>query len=223
MLNEFYTPFHETVVKASTEKDRKRVGERILGTDPKSGKQISVKIGRYGAMAQIGTSDDDEKPRFAALRADQSIETITLEEALQLFAPPKNFGTFEGYEITYGSGRFGPYLKHNGLYYSIKKTENVDDIDNKKAIEIILNKRETDAQKIIKTFEENADIKILRGRFGPYISYQKKNYKIPKTQDPEELSIESCFEIINKQDSAKKTEKSKTTKTTKTKKGTSKK
>ncbi|HPW66494.1 MAG TPA: type I DNA topoisomerase [Salinivirgaceae bacterium] len=226
MLSEFYTPFHETVVKASTEKEKKRVGERVLGTDPKSGKPISVKIGRYGAMAQIGTSDDDEKPRFAALRADQSIETITLEEALQLFAPPKNFGAFEGHEITYGSGRFGPYLKHNGLYYSIKKTENIDHIDNKRAIEIILKKREADTQKIIKTFEENVDIKILRGRFGPYISYQKKNYKIPKTENPEELSLESCLEIINKQDSSKKTEKSKTAKTkkaSKTKKGTSKK
>lgn len=201
MLSRFYKPFHETVQKTESEKETKRIGERILGTDPKSGKTISVKIGRYGAMAQLGTSNEEEKPRFASLKANQSIETITLQEAIDLFEPPKSIGTYEDHEITFGSGRFGPYLKHNGMFYSIKKTEPIENIDNIRAIEIIEEKRQADANKTIKIFEENPDVKILRGRFGPYIAYQRQNYKIPKTENPETLTLEKCLNIIDNQPS----------------------
>jgi DNA topoisomerase-1 len=218
MIRHFYTPFHETVIQAGQEKEKKRVGERILGTDPKSNKQVSVRIGRYGAMVQIGSADDEEKPRFASIRPDQSIETITLKEALELFAPPKDYGTFEEGLITFGAGRFGPYLKHNGQYYSIAKTIDINGIDNPKAIEIIIAKREANAQKIIKAFDKQPDLQILQGRFGPYISYQKQNYKIPKTQKPEELTLEGCFELINNQEPSKKSKTFRGQKTTKEKK-----
>ncbi len=220
MLKQFYHPFHHTVEKASQEKEKKRVGERILGVEPKSGKPVSVRIGRYGAMVQIGSADDEEKPRFASIRPDQSLETITLKEALKLFAPPKNYGTFEGETITFGAGRFGPYLRHNGQYYSINKNIDLNSIDNRKAIEIIMDKREANARKTIKTFENHPDLLVLQGRFGPYISYQKQNYKIPKTQKPEELTLENCFELINNQEPSGKSKTAKSAKTAKAQKET---
>ncbi|MDD4746123.1 MAG: type I DNA topoisomerase [Salinivirgaceae bacterium] len=215
MIKDFYFPFHDTVTEAAQEKEGKKVGERILGIEPESGKQISVRIGRYGPMAQIGVADDEEKPKFASLRPNQSLESITLKEALDLFAPPKDYGIFEDETITFGIGRFGPYLKHKGLFYSIAKTEDIDLIDHNRAIEIILAKREADAKKVIQRFDEQPELLILNGRYGPYISYQKKNFKIPKTQDPASLTIEQCFELINSQESSKKGKTTRGTKVTK--------
>lgn len=205
MIDNFYHPFHDIVAQASNERSTARVGERQLGVDPASGKPVSVRIGRYGVMAQIGTASDEEKPRFASLKPGQSLESITLEEALQLFAPPKSYGEYEGEPITFGSGRFGPYLKHKGLYYSISKTIEIESIDNAKAIEIIEAKREANANRQIKLFEEDPEIQVLRGRFGPYISYKKSNYKIAKDIDPATLTLEQCREIINAQPAGKKT------------------
>jgi DNA topoisomerase-1 len=196
MIHRFYSPFHEQV--ASTEKNSSRSsGERILGTDPVSGEQVLVKIGRYGPMAQIGEATEGTKPRFARLAKGQLLETITLEEALKLFSLPRSLGDFEEAAISVGVGRFGPYIRHKSAFYSLKK--GVDDpmtIEIDRAIELITEKRTTDLMRVIQEFTEEPDLKVLNGRFGPYISFQKKNYKIPKSQDPAKLSLEDCRTLI---------------------------
>ncbi|MCF8378496.1 MAG: type I DNA topoisomerase [Bacteroidales bacterium] len=196
MLDRFYKPFHSVVTKTEEVSERAR-GERILGTDPKSGKPLLVKIGRYGPIAQIGEVSEEEKPKFASLLKGQSIETITLEEALELFKLPRTIGEYEDKEIVIGVGRFGPYVRHNSKFYSLKK--GIDDpmsIEAERAIELIEEKRLQDKNKYIKTFEEMPGLEILNGRFGPYITYEKKNFKIPKGKKPEELSLEDCKEIM---------------------------
>ncbi|HBS86855.1 MAG: DNA topoisomerase I [Bacteroidetes bacterium GWF2_38_335] len=200
MIDKFYNPFHKTV-EVTLKNSEKSKGERMLGKDPATGKPVYVKIGRYGAIAQIGDKDDnenDEKPRFASLRKNQSLETITLEEALDLFKLPRNLGQFEGKDITIGVGKFGPYVRHDNKFYSLKK--GVDDpltIIIDRAIAIIEEKREQEKQRVIKTFEQNIDLSVLNGRWGPYISFEKKNYKIPKKIKPAEITFEECMEIIN--------------------------
>jgi DNA topoisomerase-1 len=196
MIDKFYKPFHETVEKTEEEGEKAK-GEKVLGTDPESGKTLLVKIGRYGPIAQIGESSEEEKPRFAPLRKGQSIETISLEEALDLFKLPRKAGEYEGDEIIIGVGRFGPYARHKSKFYSLKK--GVDDpmtITQERAIELIEEKRKQEAQKHIKQFDEEPDMQVLNGRYGPYISFKGKNYKIPKSKKPEELSLEECREII---------------------------
>lgn len=242
MIDEFYKPFHKKVVD-TTENSQRNTGERKLGTDPKTHKPVYVRIGRYGPMAQIGdtnTEDENaEKPRFARLRRDQRLETITLEQALELFKLPRKLGQYEDHDVTVAIGRFGPYIRHNNAFYSLRKGE--DDpmtIDLPTSIERIEAKREADRKKLIKTFEENEDIRVLNGRWGPYISYEKTNYKIPKTTDPASLTLEDCLKIIEagpaKKTAAKKTTAKKaaakkttakktTTKKTATKKTTAKK
>jgi len=204
MIHRFYKPFHEQV--ALTEKNSSRSsGERQLGNHPETGEPVVVKIGRYGPMAQIGIASDDTKPRFARLGKGQLIETITMEEALKLFALPRNIGEFEESPISVGVGRFGPYIRHKGAFYSLKK--GVDDpmtIEQERAIEIITEKRATDLSRVIQEFAEEPDLKVLNGRFGPYISYLKKNYKIPKSQDPAALSLEECKALIAKSSNDKK-------------------
>ena len=198
MIERFYKPFHLTIEK-TLENSFSNKGERTLGNDPKTGKPISVKIGRYGPLAQLGLADDEEKPRFAGLLKTQSIETISLEEALELFKLPRKLGSFEDEELIVGVGRFGPYIRHKSLFYSLKK--DVDDpisIELDRGIQIIMDKREADKKSIIKTFEDNPEIRILAGRYGPYISQNKKNFRIPKTKDPETLSLKDCLEIIEK-------------------------
>lgn len=196
MIANFYNPFHQDVIGAEKVKE-KRLGERILGTDPASGHTVLVRIGRFGPLVQIGTTEEIEQPVYAPLRSGQSMETITFAEALSLFDQPKDYGIFEDEPITFGSGRFGPYLKHKKLYYSIPNGVNKDEIDHEKAVQIILDKREQQSKKTIKTFDENPDLKILNGRYGPYISYQKNNFKIPKDKEAKELTLIESLEIIN--------------------------
>ena len=203
-IDNFYKPFHHQV-EETLEKSERETGERILGTDPKTGKQVSVRIGRFGPMAQLGKSEDEEKPRYAPLTRDQHIETITFEEALKLFELPRDLGTYEDKKVVVGVGRFGPYVRHDGKFVSLKK--GVDDpltIDLSRAIELIEEKRERDSKKTIKTFEEDADLQVLNGRWGPYISYKKKNYKIPKEKDAAALSYDDCLKLVKEGEKGKK-------------------
>ncbi|MDD2961061.1 MAG: type I DNA topoisomerase [Muribaculaceae bacterium] len=195
----FYKVFHPDVEKTSNMRLERKVGERKLGTDPKTGKEISVKIGRFGPLVQIGSTDDEEKPQFASLLKGQSVSTITLEEALELFKMPRHLGDFEGAEVTVAIGRFGPYVKHNSKYVSIPASLSPQEITLEEASELILKKREDDNNKIISDYD---DVKVLNGRFGPYITYKKKNYKILKTIDAAKLSLEECKAIIEKQDAS---------------------
>jgi len=200
MIGEFYTPFHETV-ESTLKNSERNSGLRVLGTDPATGETVSVRIGRFGPMAQMG---EGENVRYAGLLKGQLMETITLEEALELFKFPRKIGTYEDKEVSVGIGRFGPYIKHNNVFVSLKKGE--DDpgtITLETAITRIEEKRENDRNKLIKTFDNG--IQILNGRFGPYISYNKANYKIPKTLKADELTLEKCMELIEKEGSKKKT------------------
>lgn len=204
MIDNFYKPFHKKVVDTAENSQRKN-GERKLGIDPKTGKTVYVRIGRYGPLAQLGESntnsneENTEKPRFAALRKDHRLETITLEEALELFKLPRDLGQYEDHDVVVAIGRFGPYVRHKSAFYSLKK--GIDDpmtIQLDRAIELIEAKREADRKKIIKTFKKNRDLRVLNGRWGPYISYKKENYRIPKKTDPAALSLEDCLQIVEK-------------------------
>ena len=197
-IDNFYKKFHP-VVENTLKNSERQVGERILGTDPKSGRQISVKIGKYGPIAQIGTSEEEEKPVFASLRPNQSIESVTLEEVLELFKLPRELGEFEEKGMTVAVGRFGPYIRHNSAFYSLPKTDDPLEVTTERAIEIIEAKREADKNKIINTFGENNEIQVLNGRFGPYIAFEKNNYKIPKKTDPLTLTEDQCRELIASQ------------------------
>ncbi|MGB4204743.1 MAG: type I DNA topoisomerase [Bacteroidales bacterium] len=207
MISEFYHPFHEHI-KEVLLKSEKAKGERLLGTDPKSGKNIYVKLGRFGAMVQLGESDSEEKPQFAGLKKGQSIESVTLEDALELFKFPRTIGSYEGKDLQIGTGRFGPFIKHDNKFYSLQKTDDPLTINEERAIEIILEKQQSEKEKLIKEFKERDDIKILNGIYGPYIAMGKTNYKIPKTMDPKVLTLEQCLEIIEKE-GAKKTARAK--------------
>ena len=200
ILKHFYTDFHPSVETTLATKNAHKAGERILGNDPASGKPVSVKIGRFGPVVQIGTAGDEEKPRFAQLKKDMSIETITLEEALELFKLPRTLGEYEGKTVTVGNGRFGPYIYNNNMYTSLPKTMDPMAITLEEAIELILKKKEAEAQKHLKKFEEEPDLEILNGRYGPYIAYKGSNYKIPKDIIPQDLSLQSCLELIKIQD-----------------------
>jgi len=195
MIDQFYRPFH-TKVENTLEKSERKTGERLLGNHPETGEPVYVKIGRFGPVAQIGEASETEKPRFASLMKTQLIETITLDEALELFRLPRIVGTFEGSDMTAGIGKFGPYIRHENKFYSLKK--GIDDpleITGDRAIELIGEKREVDRNKTIQSF---GDILLLNGRYGPYISYQKLNYKIPKGTDPAAMTEEDCRKIIEK-------------------------
>ena len=207
-IDKFYKGFHP-LVEDSLQNTEKKVGERVLGTDPKTGKPVSVKIGRFGAVAQIGLATDEEKPQFASIKKGQSIETISLEEALELFKLPRQVGKYEDEEMIAAVGRFGPYIRHNGTFYSLPKDLDPLKVTEDEAISIIDAKRLADKNKIIKTFTEDTDLRVLNGRFGPYISKEKTNYKIPKTQKPEELSYEDCLAIIDKEGTTKPVKKGK--------------
>ena len=198
LMHEFYENFEPQVEKTLADKSGHKVGERKLGTDPKSGRPVFVKIGRYGPMVQIGQADDEEKPVFATMKKGQSTETITLEEALELFKLPRNLGQFEEKEVSIGAGRFGPYVKHDGKYVSLPKNEDPLKITLEEAIELILEKREAEAKRFIKSFEEDKDLEILNGPYGAYISYKKKNYRLPKDKKDSaaDLSFDDCMEII---------------------------
>lgn len=194
MLTKFYGPFHKHVEKTEETAERAS-GERILGKDPKTGKELLVRVGRFGPIAQIGHNTETEKARFASLRTGQLLETITFEEALDLFKLPRKVGEFEGEDMEANIGRFGPYIKHMGKYFSIPKTDDPNTIHEARAIEIIKAKREADANKLIKTFEEDAEVQVLNGRYGPYIKFGKQNVKIPKEIEPKSLTYAKCKEL----------------------------
>ena len=199
MMDAFYQDFHPLVEKTSNTKTEHKVGERILGTDPVSGKPVSVKIGRYGPIIQIGSVEDEEKPRFAQLPKGMALETITLEEALECFKLPRNLGEFEEKTVSVGVGRFGPYVRHNNAFVSIPKGTDPMSVTLEDAIALIQGKREAAENKIIKTFEEEPGLQILNGRYGPYIAFEKKNYKIPENVDPKDLDLQTCFKVIELQ------------------------
>ena len=197
-IDNFYKKFHP-VVESTLKNSERQVGERILGIDPKSGRQIAVKIGKFGPIAQIGKSEEEEKPVFASLHRNQSIESITLEEALELFKLPREIGEFENKEMIAAIGRFGPYIRHDGKFYSLPKTDDPLEISAERAVEIIEAKRESDKNKVIHIFGQNGEIQVLNGRFGAYIAFEKNNYKIPKNTDVATLTEEQCREIITSQ------------------------
>lgn len=198
----FYDVFHPEVERANDMRLEHKVGERVLGTDPASGKPVSVKIGRFGPVVQIGESTDEEKPRFASLRKDQSVFDITLADALKLFELPRDLGSFENETVTVAAGRFGPYIRHAGKFVSIPRTLSPLDITLDEAVELIKAKREADSKKLVKTFDEDPELQILNGRYGMYLSYKKNNYKLPKTvEDPAALTREECLAIIESQES----------------------
>ena len=198
----FYDVFHPEVERANDMRLEHKVGERVLGTDPASGKPVSVKIGRFGPVVQIGESTDEEKPRFASLRKDQSVFDITLADALKLFELPRDLGSFEDETVTVAAGRFGPYIRHAGKFVSIPRTLSPLDITLEEAVELIKAKREADSKKLVKTFDEDPELQILNGRYGMYLSYKKSNYKLPKTvEDPAALTREECLAIIESQES----------------------
>ena len=200
-IDKFYKLFHPIVEEAASVRTEHKVGERELGIDPKSGKPVFVKIGRYGPVVQIGQAHPEDKeapkPQFATLMKGQSIETITLEEALKLFDLPRTIGEYEGKVMVAAIGRFGPFIRHDGKFVSIPKGLNPLSITAEEAIELIEAKKQKDEQRFIKKFDEDPEMEILNGRFGPYISYKKKNYRIPKTiEKPENLTLEECQKII---------------------------
>ena len=209
MLGKFYPPFH-TKIETTLESTTRQKGERVIGIDPQSGKQVSVKMGRYGPVAVIGDPGSEEKPRFASLMKNQLIETITLEETLDLFKLPRVVGVFENKEIKASIGRFGPYLLHDNKFYALKKgVDNPLEVEQERAIEIIQQKRIFDQNKLIKTFPEDSGIQVLNGRFGPYISYNKNNFKVPKGKVPAELTYSDCMAIIEAGNSKTSTKKPK--------------
>ncbi len=201
MIKDFYQEFTPLVDEAMSTKMEHKVGERILGSDPKSGKPVSVKIGRFGPVVQIGTAEDAEKPRFAQMKKGQSMDNITLEEALELFRLPRTLGDFEGEVVTIGAGRFGPYVQHDGKYISIPKGTDPMEISLEEAVNLILEKRQAEVNRNIKTLGEGEEmIQILNGRYGPYIAYKGKNYRIPKETDPTTLQAIHCLAIIEQQE-----------------------
>jgi len=214
-IDHFYKLFHPVVESALALRLEHKVGERVLGTDPKSGRPVSVKIGRFGPLVQIGTPEDAEKPLFASLLKGQSMSTITLEEALKLFDLPRTLGDFEGKTVVVGIGRFGPYIRHDGKYVSLPKEFTPQGVSLEDAIMLIQQKREQESQRLIKKFDEDDELELLNGRFGPYIAYKKKNYKLPKGSEPASLTFADCMKIVEDADKApakKKPARKKTTK-----------
>ena len=216
MMAHFYKGFHPLVDKTLHIKEEHKVGERMLGVDPVSGKPVSVKIGRYGPVIQVGSAEDKEKPRFAQLPKDASMDHITLEEALNAIKLPRTLGDFEGKEISVGRGKFGPYIRHDKTFVSVPKEMDPMAVTLEDAIKLIEEKRAAAEKQIIKAFEEKEGLQVLNGRYGPYLSYEKKNYKIPSGKEPSELTLEDCMAIIESQ-------KEKGTKTTHRRKATARK
>lgn len=206
-LTKFYGPFHTTVEESLAAKQERKVGERLLGTDPKTGRPVSVKIGRFGPMVQLGANDDEEKPQFATLMKGISMEEMTLEQALKHFELPRTVGEYEGETLTVAVGRFGPYVKFGKMFVSLPKGANPMEITLDEAIELIEAKKKQEAEKFIKTFEEEPELEVLNGRFGPYIAFKGSNYKIPKGTDPKALTLEECKTIIENQPAKKTTAK----------------
>ena len=205
MLKTFYKSFEPTVEKTMNDRSEHKAGERQLGTDPKTNRPVFVKIGRFGPVVQIGTADDQDKPQFAQLPKEQSMETITLEDALALFKLPRTLGEYEGSSVTIGAGRFGPYILHDKKYTSLSKDDDPMTITIERAIELIEEKRKQDTKKHLKFFTEDMKLEVLNGRYGPYLSYDGKNYRLPKTMHEKavDLTYEECMKIIDSQSNRK--------------------
>ena len=198
MMKEFYSNFEPEVEKTMNIRAEHKAGERELGKDPKSGKPVFVKIGRFGPVVQIGTADDEEKPQFAQLPTEMSMESITLEEAMELFKLPRQVGKYEGTPITIGAGRFGPYVLHNKKYVSLPKGADPLTITLEEAIKLIEEKRQEEVKRHLKKYDEDPKLEVLNGRYGPYIAYDGKNYRLPKNLHDKaaELSYDECMEVI---------------------------
>ena len=203
-IGRFYEGFHPNIEEVATMRLEHKVGERILGNDPKTGKPISVKIGRYGPLVQLGSTDDEDKPRFAALQKDQSVGTLTLEEALKLFELPRTLGTVDGETVTVAIGRFGPYVKRGKNYVSVPKDIAPLEITLEQALSLFEAKQKAEQQKVLKSFDEEPDLQVLNGRYGPYICYKKQNYKIPRKTDAATLTLDDCRAIIADEANASK-------------------
>ena len=206
LISDFYNQLEPVVERTMKERTDHKAGERLLGTNPADGKPVSVKIGRYGPLVQIGTPEDKEKPRFANLAPGQSIETITLEEALELFKLPRTLGEHEGQTVKANSGRFGPYVQLGKLFASIPKGEDPMTIDLPRALELLTAKKDAEAKSHLKTFEEDKELEVRTGRFGPYISWKGKNFKLPKKEATRaaELTYEECLAIVKAESKKKK-------------------
>ena len=199
MLKQFYKDFEPTVQKTMNTREEHKAGERELGIDPQSQKPVFVKIGRFGPVIRIGRAEDSEKPRFAQLPTDKSMESITLEEALELFKLPRTVGEFEGMPVVIGAGRFGPYIMHNKKYVSLPKTEDPMTISLGTAVALIEQKRQQETQRHLKTFDEEPLLEVMNGRYGPYLAYDGKNYRLPKNlhEKAADLTLQECMDIIN--------------------------
>jgi DNA topoisomerase-1 len=194
MIDDFYKPFHKTVVATKSAERDNDATTREIGVHPVTGENIIVRKGKFGFFAQIGETVEDVKPKYASLKSDQLMETVTLEQILELFKLPRSIGEFEGEEIIVAAGKFGPYVKHLGKFVSLAKTDDPMSIDLERAIELIVAKRQGDSSKLIKEFTENAEVQVLNGLYGPYVKFGKKNLKIPKGTEPADITYEMCVE-----------------------------
>ena len=201
VVKNFYEGFEPLVEKSVNTHTEHKVGERLLGKDPATGATVTVKIGRFGPVAQMGNNEEGIKPRFAQLNAGQKLETITLEEALELFQLPRKLGTYEGEPITIGAGKFGPYISHKGSYVSVPKDTDPMEVTFEQAVIMMHRKHQEEAERHLKTFEEDAELEVLNGRYGPYITYKGNNYRLPKNmhEHAKDMTYEECMEIINGQ------------------------
>jgi len=202
VVKKFYEGFEPLVEKSVSTHTEHKVGERLLGNDPKTGAPVTVKIGRFGPVVQMGAGENGQKPRFAQLASGQKLETITLEEALELFQLPRKLGTYEGEPITIGAGKYGPYVAHKGSYVSIPKGIDPMEVTFEQAVIMMHRKHQEEAERHLKTFEEDAELEVLNGRYGPYISYKGINYRLPKNlhDRAKDLTYDECMEIIHGQD-----------------------
>jgi len=200
MISKFYTPFHKTVESTGTI-DRKELNvAREIGIDPKSGKKMTARLGRFGPYVQIGEQEEGgPKPAYASLKKEQRIDTISIEEALSLFDLPREIGEYEDVKMIVNNGRFGPYVKHGPAFYSLQKGMDPYTIESETAIELIDAKRKADIEKVIKIFDSRPDVKVLNGRWGPYIAVGKENVKIPKGTEAKDLSLEDCLVLAASQ------------------------
>jgi len=210
MLSKFYMPFHKTV-EDTLENSERATGERVLGTDPKSGKPVVARLGRYGPMVQIGDVSDEDKPQFAKLRDGQSIQSISFEDAMDLFKLPRSLGEWERNEIVASAGRFGPFVRYDGGFYNLGDLDPLE-VTFDQAVDVIKKKKEEALKAIIHVFDHDPEIKVLKGRYGPYMTVGKDNYKLPKTEDPEALTLERCLEIMASSSPTNKGKRRKTSK-----------
>ena len=201
VVRKFYDEFEPLVEKSVNTHTEHKVGERLLGNDPVSGAPVTVKIGRFGPVVQLGGTATGQRPRFAQLATGQKLETITLEEALELFKLPRKLGTYEGEPVVVGAGKYGPYISHKGSYVSIPKDTDPMEITFEQAVIMVHRKHVEEAERHLRTFDEDAELEVLNGRFGPYIAYKGNNYRLPKTMHDraKDLTYEECMEIVNEQ------------------------